>query len=432
MSPEQTLLRWLERLETRAWRLSPDQSGTPAAFWRCVLIVLRGAITDRAFERAGYLTYFSLLYMVPLVALMLALAETLGWGKSALEFVVARIAVTAPELAEGLHSAIQQVDFVAIGLAALAGIIVAGFLALISLEGIIDDIWVAHERRPVWKTLALYPLLIFGAPTAAALVLAISAAAESQAEALMIVLPQATRFGELLYDRLYELTFLLQWAPFLLICAVLTLVYFLVPSGRVRWQAALVGGIAAGIGWQIAQSFYINIQFATGSFRLVWGLLAQIPLLLLWMYASWLVVLAGVELSFAWQHRYTYLPKSPTDNLSPHAHEHAMLEVCRLLVELGETHPAGLTSAEISCRLRLPWSLVRRHLASLTAIGAVHSVPMKDSSTYFAAGDLTGWTIGKLLDTWRNSGDSLPEAKRHEHHWPDNMKIGETISPPTS
>lgn len=435
MNLDSAFLRWLEGLEARAWRISSNAAGLRASIWRCCLIVVRGIITDRAFERAGYLTYLSLLYMVPLVALMLALAEMLGWGKAALEFVVQKLVTTAPELTESLREAISHLDFVAIGAIAFAVIVIAGFIALVKFEGIVDDIWVARERRPLWRTLALYPLLVIAAPTVAALVLAIAAVGKSQTEALMVALPQATRFGELLYNRLHELSFLFQWAPVILICGVLTLVYLLVPSGRVRWQAAIIGGIGAGLAWHVAQGFYLNFQFATGSFRAVWGLLAQIPLLLLWLYVSWIIIIAGIELAFAWQHRHTYLPKAPVDCLSPYAREHAMLEIARLLVETKDTRPEGLTSAEVSNRLRLPWSLVRRHLGSLMTIGAAHSVRVKSDATYFGAGDLGRWRIGELLERWRKSGDDLPEIKRHERFWADSMTIAETIPtttpPPT-
>ena len=427
MNFETAFLRWLEGLEARAWRISANASGLQSSIWRCILIVLRGIITDRAFERAGYLTDLSLLYVVPLVALMLALAEMLGWGKSALEFVVQKLTVTAPELSDQLYDAIHHIDFVTTGIIALAAIVIAGFLAMIKFEGIVDDIWVAHERRPFWRTLALYPLLIIAAPTVAALVLTIAAVGQAQSKVLMITLPQATRFGELLYNRLYEFSFLLRLAPILLICGILTLVYLLVPSGRVRWQAAVVGGIVAGLAWHVAQGFYLDFQFVTGSFRAFWGLLAQIPLLLIWMYASWLILISGIELSFAWQHRHTYLPKAPIDCLSPHAREHAMLEIARLLVETRELRPEGLTSTEISNRLRVPWSLVRRHLMSLSAIGAVHYVRVRSDSSYFAAGDLGRWKIGELLERWRKTGDDLPETKRHDRFWPDSMTIAETI-----
>ena len=195
MNLDTAITRRLERLEARAWRASVNALGLKASIWRCILIVARGMITDRAFERAGYLTYLSLLYLVPLIALMLALAEMLGWGKSALEFVVQKLATTAPELSDQLMDTIGGLDFIAIGMLALAAVVIAGFLALMKFEGIVDDIWVASERRPLWRTLALYPLLIIAAPTLAALVLTIAVVGEAQSTALMVALPQATRFG---------------------------------------------------------------------------------------------------------------------------------------------------------------------------------------------------------------------------------------------
>jgi membrane protein len=430
MTFDSIIIRWLERLETRAWSRSVRADGVRESIVRCILIVLRGIITDRAFERSGYLTYLSLLYLVPLIALMLALSEMLGWGKTALEFIVHKLAITAPELSSQLSETIQGLDFVALGLLALVAIVIAGFIALVNFEGIVDDIWVAQDRRPLWRTLALYPLLMFVAPTAAALVLTIAAVGQAQSKALMITFSQGTFFSTLLHDRLQEISFLFRVAPILLICGTLFLVYKLVPSSKVRWQSAVVGGVIAGLAWHLAQGFYLNFQFATGSYRAIWGLLAQIPLLLLWMYASWLILISGIELSFAWQHRHTYLPKAPVDQLSAYASEHAMLEIARVLVESKKDRPQGVTSAEISNRLRISWSLVRRHLASLTAIGAAHTVRAGSESSYFSVDDLGSWTIANVLERWRKSGEDLPETKRHETNWPDKMTLAETIPDP--
>ena len=428
MSLESIIISRLERLEASAWKRSVNADGLRESVWRSILIVLRGMLTDRAFERAGYLTYLSLLYLVPLIALMLALSEMLGWGKVALDLIVQKLAITAPELSAQLSETIQGLDFVTLGLFAFIAILIAGFIALVNFEGIVDDIWVAQDRRPFWRTLALYPLLMFVAPTVAALVLTIAAFGQVQSEALMVTFSRGTMFGTLLRDRLQEISFLFRVAPILLICCTLFLVYKLVPSSKVRWQSAVIAGVVAGLGWHLVQVIYLNFQFATGSYRAIWGLLAQIPLLLLWVYASWMILIAGIELSFAWQHRHTYLPKAPVDNLSAYASEHAMVEIARALVESNKDRPQGMTSAEISNRLRIPWSLVRRHLASLTTIGAAHTVRAGSESTYFSSGDLGNWTIADVLERWRKSGDDLPEVKRHETHWPDEMTLAESIS----
>jgi membrane protein len=392
-----------------------------------VLIVARGVLSDHYFERAGYMAYLSLLYLIPLVAIMLALAEALGWGRAALEFVVEKLSITAPELGERLYDTISRLDFVALGLVAMIVIVIAGFVALNKFEGMVDEVWLSPERRPLWLTLALYPLLIVGAPTVAALVLAIGAVAKAQTAALIVVLPQATRFGELIYNRLQELTIILRITPPVLICALLGLIYFVVPSGRVRWQAAAIGGVVAGLAWYVAQGFYLNFQFATGTFRAAWGYLAQIPLLFVWMYVNWLIILLGVEVSFAWQHRHTYQPKSPTGLLSAAAREQALVEIARLLVATRDEAPQGLSSETISNRLRIPWGLVRRHISGLTDIGAVHTHRSRAELQHFAAGDLGSWTIGDLLTRWRRAGAELPEHRRHQQTWRDELTLLESL-----
>ena len=418
---------WLSHFERQAWPPRLPDGKQPRGMRRFALIVARGILADHFFERAGYMTYLSLLYMIPLVAIMLALAEALGWGKAALEFVVEKLSITAPELSERLYDTISRLDFAALGLVAMIVIVIAGFVALNKFEGMVDEVWLSVERRPLWLTLALYPILVVGAPTVAALVLATAAIAKTQTSALIVVLPQATRFGELIYDQLQELAFLLRIIPPILICVLLGFIYFIVPSGRVRWQAAAVGGVVAGLSWYLAQGFYLNFQFATGTFRAVWGFLAQIPLLLIWMYVNWLIILFGVEVSFAWQHRHTYLPKSPIEPLSSEAREHALVEIARLLVVTREESPLGLTSEAISNQLRIPWCLVRGHISRLTDIGAVHTHYSRHETQHFAAGDLGSWTIGDLLARWRRAGTDLPEQRRHPVVWREESTILESL-----
>jgi membrane protein len=85
------------------------------------------------------------------------------------------------------------------------------------------------------------------------------------------------------------------------------------PYTRVRWSAAALGSFVTALLFQLAQWAYINFWVGMSSYKAVYGALAAIPVLLLWIYLGWIIVLFGVEICFAAQRgttRYEIVPRS--------------------------------------------------------------------------------------------------------------------------
>src|SRR5260221_2617496 len=89
----------------------------------------------------------------------------------------------------------------------------------------------------------------------------------------------------------------LRALPFVLTCAALILVYGIVPARRVEWKHAIVGGIAAGVAFELAKRGFALYLTHVPTFRLVYGAFATIPVFLLWVYVSWVVVICGAILT---------------------------------------------------------------------------------------------------------------------------------------
>jgi membrane protein len=73
------------------------------------------------------------------------------------------------------------------------------------------------------------------------------------------------------------------------------------PNTRVRIQAALVGGIVGGTLWQLLQWGYVYFQVGVGKYNAIYGTMAALPIFIVWLYLSWMIVLFGVELTYAIQ-----------------------------------------------------------------------------------------------------------------------------------
>ena len=89
--------------------------------------------------------------------------------------------------------------------------------------------------------------------------------------------------------------------PIASLCLGMGLILLTLPNTRVRVLAALAGGLVAGVLWQAAQ--YLFVEFQVGLVRLdaIFSGFAAVPLLLSWIYASWVSLFVGAELSFAVQ-----------------------------------------------------------------------------------------------------------------------------------
>jgi membrane protein len=102
------------------------------------------------------------------------------------------------------------------------------------------------------------------------------------------------------------ISFLLKFSPYVLIWALFTILYIIMPNTKVNFKAGLLGGVVAGTLYQIAQWAYISFQISAAKYNAIYGSFAALPLFLMWLQISWWIVLFGAELSFANQNVHTY------------------------------------------------------------------------------------------------------------------------------
>lgn len=86
-------------------------------------------------------------------------------------------------------------------------------------------------------------------------------------------------------------------SPYLMWWLLLSWAYAYFSRGLVRWRGRILGGFITGVVFQFFQTFYINIMFALTSYSAIYTSFAAIPLFMIWLYASWMIVLGGAELT---------------------------------------------------------------------------------------------------------------------------------------
>jgi membrane protein len=111
-----------------------------------------------------------------------------------------------------------------------------------------------------------------------------------------------------------------------------TLMYYFLVNHKVPFLAAFVGGIVAGTTWQIGQEFYIHFSHTVNRYNIIYGSFAQLILVFLWLYISWIIILAGMELVYAIVNYRAYQKEGKHTIISPSFKEKLVLIVMAIIV----------------------------------------------------------------------------------------------------
>jgi membrane protein len=251
-------------------------------FSRLGLRIIKQWFADRCPQQAAALTYQTTLTLVPLLALMFAALRQTGnldVESHLVSFISTQILPDMAGLVDQLQTFSAKVSTGAAGALGLGFTLATVFYLFHTIEGTFNTIWrVAAQRTLLRKFMIFYPIVT--------LVPVLAGAYLYWSGKLIGSGPAARFFGPLLIQFLG--LFLINW---------------LLPNIRVRWYAALVGALTTGFALEGLKWAFVHFakQALLTSYGGVYGPLALIPLLLLWIYVSWWLILLGAEIANAIQ-----------------------------------------------------------------------------------------------------------------------------------
>lgn len=275
-----------------------NQAIPSPSIWKRMLRVLydagRGFIEDDCYAKASALTFYSLLSIVPVLAVLFGIAKGFGFEK-ALEFEISERFAEQRELMEKLiqfaYSWLQNVQggiIAGIGTFALFWSVL-GLLS--SIETALNAIWKTPISRTIGRrisdylaTMVICPLVLV---TSSSLTVFLSTQIEQTAHSNVIT--------EVISP---VLLLVLKFFPFFLSWVLFTFVYLFLPNTKVYLRSAIIAGIIGGTAFQLWQWIYIKFQIGVASYGAIYGSFAALPLFLIWLQISWLILLAGAELAF--------------------------------------------------------------------------------------------------------------------------------------
>lgn len=370
-----------------------------------VAIVVRGFFSDGCMLRASALTYATLLSIVPLLALMFSLIKGFG-GQNVLEPLLFKVFTHGSEEVIGaILSYIENTNFRRLGTVGLAILVITVLTLLSNIEKSFNHIWGVKETRTMIRRFSDYFSVVLLSPLL--MVAALSLTTSLRSQSLVQKLLETAFVGEALLLLFNILPYLAVWAAF-------TFMYLFMPNTRVQFAPALVGGIFGGTLWQLAQWTYVNFQVGVSRYNAIYGTMAALPILIVWLYVSWMIVLLGLELTYAMQNATIIREEYGEEPVNFASRERVAMTVLLLCAESFYSNVGSWNHARLCSELRLPPRLVRSVLNDLVRLGLLAKVqePDQEGNVYHPGSAPEGIEVHAVLQALREDGSTQPRNFR--------------------
>lgn len=374
------------------WRITSTDTKKHQFFliqvFRIVALAVRGFLSQDCVRKASGLTYYSLISIVPIVAMAFGIAKGFGFDDM-LEQELQNQLAGHQEIVEWIMGfARSYLNSTKGGM--IAGV---GFAVLLwslmkvlgNIEASFNDIWEINKPRSVIRKFSDYLSLMI-----IALLFLISSSS-------MIVFVQhefAASFLGTFAGPLFGFVI-----PYFLIWFVFTMVLYIMPNTKVRFSSALIGGVLSGSIFQLLQYYYINFQMGMSSYNAIYGSFAAFPLFLIWLNTSWMIVLFGAELAYAAQNVRNYEYEHDSNKVSDFYRKQIIVYVASFIVKKFDNEETPPTTEEIAFNLKLPIRLAKESLRKLIQAKIITEVVMEKGRElgYQPAIDIHKLTIGLVV-----------------------------------
>ena len=401
--------------------------------YRLLFYTARGLVEHGTLVRSAALTFYTLMSIVPLAALVFAVVKGFGLADGLVENLYA-LFPQHPEtvdylvgFAENALARTQGGVVAAVGLVMLFWAVIRVFG---SIENAFNNIWEVKVERSIARQWTDYIAVVMIVPVLWILANAVGNYIEQV-------------LG--LYDKWYFTT-LSRLASMVVIWTMFTLLYLIIPNARVRFQSALMAGIVAGTIFLLFQWGYVYVQRWMTSYNAVYGSFAALPLFLIWMQTSWEILLFGGELSFAYQNISRFAEERESLRISYDQRRKVLLAVMILVARNFRDHGGTLPTDEIRKRLELPTRIVNDILFQLVQAGQLIAVRSGDGErdvAFAPAHDLSSITVYGILEAVERTGqttldlEQTPELARMNRevetlkeevlHSPNNVRLTDLL-----
>ncbi|MCX6302952.1 MAG: YihY/virulence factor BrkB family protein [Bacteroidia bacterium] len=407
-NPVSWALEQVKRVNDAIWHTPLSELSKRKTFLikqgRILFIAGKSSLKDKVDLRASALTFYTLMSIIPVIAIAFAIAKGFGLDQN-LQSIITNskdFQSYSEILTPLLEKASQTVQNTSGGYIAGVGVIIL-FWSVVSLlsqiENSFNHIWQISSPRAWYRKFTDYLTIMLIAPVLLVISSSITVFISAYLTEFMTKAPILGFFKPVI-------SFLIKFAPYLLTWLILTLLFIVMPNAKVKFMPALISGIIAGTILKILQWVYLDLQFGITKLSAIYGGLAAVPLFIIFLQTSWIIVLLGAELSFANQNISRYESESEALNVS-HFHKRALIIlIMNMIIRNFAIGEKAVSTEDIGKTLKIPVRLARDILKDLSSSNLVSVIHEKDAieRLYQPALDINKLTVSYVLSRLDKKG----------------------------
>lgn len=373
-----------------------------------LLLAVERSTTKRMVNSASALTYSTLLAIVPIMAVVFAVARGFGYNKYIEDWFREALA-SQPQAAEIIIGFVNSYlvhtksgIFLGVGLVFMLWTVI---MLINNIEQTFNYIWQVKKPRSLFRTITDYMAMFLLVPIIIVITSGFSifiATVSDNIEGYVLLAPVMRFFIALL--------------PYLFMSAVFVALYVFMPNTKVKFSCAIVPGILAGVAMQIVQLFYIHSQIWVSSYNAIYGSFAALPLFMLWVQISWTICLFGAELCYTSQNLEDYAFRAQTEDIS---HRYRLMlcvilasKVCKRFEQGGKPY----TALDLKLETGIPVRIVNDLLYELMRVHVIIEVngdEKGEEGCFQPAEPTSRLSVGLLIDRLESQGKWTMELDMH-------------------
>lgn len=421
-----------EFITKRLWQFRIKDIPFPKAMFfnafRIFALTVRGFREDNCILRASALTFYTVLSIVPVLAMAFGIAKGFGFESVLEEELMERFVFQKDALSRVFVFANELLEKTKGGVIAGVGVGILFWTVLKVLSHIersFNKIWKVSSSRSIGRKFNDYFAVMMICPLLIIVHGSLSVFITVQVKTIMERIALIGIFSPIIFT-------VLKLLPYALIWILLFYIYKVLPFTEIKISSAIIAGILAGTIFQTIQWIYIYFQVGVSQYNAIYGSFAALPLFMIWLQISWMIVLFGAEFSYAFENVNLYEFETEISNMSYSHKKFLYVTIVHLLTRNFSEGQPPLNEKQISEKLGIPRVFVRKSLEDLKQADLISDAQCEKGTAkaYLPAHDIRKyrmWYVIKCLETSGtenipiNSSDSVNAIKEILR------KFGETL-----
>jgi len=368
-------------------------------FLRIIYAVGNDLVSGLISLRAAGLVYTTLLSLVPLLAVSFSVLKGFGIHNQLeplLLHLLAPLGSKGPEIVDQIIRFVDNIKVGALGTLGLVFLLLTVLSLVKKIETAFNYSWRITTTRSLIQRFSNYLSVILVGPVLIFTGIGITASVNNSTIVNDILMIEP--FGSLIL-------LVGKILPFLLMLIVFTFIYILVPNTRVNIKSAFAGAFTASLLWELASRIFTSFISSSTNYTAIYSSFAILIIFMLWIYATWLIVLTGASFAFYFQHPEYTRNRQQDRHLSCRLREKLAITVMQIIAYQFHHQQVPLSSLQLSRILDIPEPLILSVVHALENAGLLVKIE-NGKNTCIPARSLETIQIDSIFSAIRKADES--------------------------